>query len=275
VPTERRSNITSPQGHVTCGDNLPLLQSIDDESCALIYVDPPFNSNRRRGCSTESDLGYSDQHDGGLQGYLDFLRPRLMEMKRILADSGTLYVHLDWRTVHYVKVMLDEIFGINNFLNEIIWSYRTGSRPSQWFSRKHDTLLVYVKEMGRHTFNRQRCGTYRTKDLQVDDTGRAYKSTKNGPIYFHPHGPMMTDVWEIPFLSTVSKERTGYPTQKPEALIERIIQASTNEGDVVADFFCGSGTTPVVAKRLRRGWIACDVNPDAVRVTQDRLSQKA
>lgn len=196
-----------------------------------------------------------------------------MEMKRVLAGSGTLYVHLDWRTVHYVKVMLDEIFGINNFLNEIIWSYRTGSRPAQWFSRKHDTLLVYVKEMGRHTFNRMRCGEYRTKDLRIDDDGRAYKSTKNGPIYFHRDGPLMTDVWDIPFLSTVSKERTGYPTQKPEALSERIIQASTNQGDVVADFFCGSGTTPVVAKRLKRRWLACDVNPDAVRITQERLAR--
>lgn len=257
---------------VACLDNLSLLGQIEDASCDLIYADPPFHSNRSRGGKVQSSPGFTDQYEGGLEGYVAFLRPRLEEMRRVLKPSGTLYVHLDWRAAHYVKVLLDELFGVEQFLNEIIWSYRTGSRPSRWFSRKHDTLLVYVKERGRHTFNRLRDGEYRTRDLQRDGAGRPYKSTRRGPIYFHPDGPAMTDVWEIPFLSTVSRERTGYPTQKPEALLERIIAASSNEGDIVADFFCGSGTTPAVAKRLHRRWIACDINPDAVHITERRVS---
>lgn len=257
---------------VVCEDNLGLLRRCDAVSCELIYADPPFNSNRPRGRSTTARPGFTDQFENGLQGYLAFLRPRLVEMHRLLTPSGSLYVHLDWRSVHYVKIMLDEIFGPDNFLNEIIWTYRTGARPSQWFSRKHDTLLVYVKELGRHTFNRLRGGEYRTRDLRVDNDGRMYKSTKNGRIHFHPDGPAMTDVWDIPFLSTVSKQRTGYPTQKPEALLERIVRASSNEGDLVADFFCGSGTTPAVAKRFKRRWLACDVNLDAVEITAKRLA---
>lgn len=257
---------------LVCEDNLPVLRRCLSASCDLIYADPPFNSNRPRGRSTTESPSFPDQFEDGLQGYLAFLRPRLVEMHRLLTPSGSLYVHLDWRSVHYVKIMLDEIFGSANFLNEIIWTYRTGARPSQWFSRKHDTLLLYVKEVGRHTFNRMRGGEYRTRDLRVDDDGRMYKSTKNGRIHFHPDGPAMTDVWDIPFLSTVSKERTGYPTQKPETLLERIIRASSNEGDLVADFFCGSGTAPVVAQRSKRRWLACDVNPEAVRITANRLA---
>jgi len=204
---------------------------------------------------------------------LAFLRPRFEQMHRVLSEHGSLYVHLDWRSVHHVKVMLDGLFGRVNFLNEIIWSYRTGGRSSRWFARKHDTLLLYARQAGRHTFNLLHEGAFRTLGLHRDEDGRPYKVTRKGRLYFHPEGPAMTDVWEIPFLSTVSNERCGYPCQKPEALLERIIRASSNEGDLVADFFCGSGTTLVAAKRLGRRYLGCDVNERAVAIARNRLAR--
>ena len=272
TPTGRRGYVGE---RIAAEDNLALMRTFQDGCCDLIYADPPFNSNRvlgKRGSCTPS---FNDKHVGGVDGYLAFLRPRLAQMHRLLSKRGVLYVHLDWRIVHYVKVLLDEIFGPKNFLNEIIWMYRSGGRPGRWFARKHDTLLVYAKQIGEHTFNRLRGGEYRTRDMKFSADGLPYKSTRNGPIHFHPDGPELPDVWDIPFLSTVSKERTDYPTQKPEALLERIIRASSNEGDLVADFFCGSGTTLVVAKRLKRRWLGCDANPEAVEITRRRLDQMA
>ncbi len=258
---------------MVCSDNLAFMSTLENGSCDLIYADPPFNLNRTVGGRGDKSPSFSDRHEDGLEGYLDELRPRVAEMRRLLSPSGSLYIHLDWRTVHYVKILLDELFGSGNFLNEIIWSYRGGGRPARWFPRKHDTLLVYAKRIGDHTFNRIRGGSYRTQDLRVSEDGRPYKSTRSGPLYFHPDGPAVSDVWEIPFLSTVAKERTGYPTQKPEALLERVIRASSNEGDLVADFYCGSGTTLAVAERLGRRWIGCDENPEAVAITQRRLER--
>ena len=133
--------------------------------------------------------------------------------------------------------------------------------------------MLYARQSGAHTFNRLRDGQYRTRDLKFSADGLPYKSTRKGPLHFPPDGPELPDVWDIPFLSTVSKERTRYPSQKPEALLERIVRASSNEGDLVADFFCGSGTTLVVAKRLKRRWLGCDVSPKAVEITRRRLAQ--
>ncbi len=255
---------------VFCADNLSLMASLEDGCCDLVYIDPPFDS-KRFVCGSEP-IGQGDQTGSGLDGYLSFLRPRLTQIRRLLAVRACLYVHLDWRSVHYVKVLLDELFGAACFLNEIIWQYRSGGRSGRWFARKHDTILLYAKCAGRHTFHGPRGGTYRTQGLRKDQNGTPYKATRSGRIHFHPDGPLLSDIWDIPFLSTVSKERTGYPTQKPEALLERIILASSNEGDVVADFFCGSGTTPTVARRLKRRWLACDSSPEAVAITKARLS---
>ncbi len=249
------------------------MRALDDGCCDLIYVDPPFNSNRTVGNARRSELFFPDRYKGGLEGYLSFLRPRIVEMHRLLSQRGSLYVHLDSRTVHYVKVVLDALFGPDQFLNEIIWSYRTGGRTGRWFARKHDTILLYARQRGRNTFNRQRGGTYRTLDLKMTSDGTPYKATRAGRLHFHPDGPVVSDVWDIPFLSTVSKERTHYPTQKPEALLERIIRASSNPGELVADFFCGSGTTLVVAKRLGRRWLGCDSNANAVELTERRLAR--
>jgi len=259
-----------PIGRIICADNLELMASLPQGSCDLIYADPPFFTGKKREPLSRRH-GFADSWPGGLDAFRSFLSPRLTEMRRLLKPTGTLYVHLDWHAVHYVKVMLDEIFGYENFLNEIVWSYRTGGRSSCWFARKHDTLLAYARRIGRHKFHVLRHGVFRTDGLNYDDTGRPYKNTRAGRLYFHPDGPAMTDVWEIPFLSTVSRERVGYPTQKPEALLARIIRASTDQGDVVADFFCGSGTTLAVARRLGRRWIGCDASMAAVRLANQRL----
>jgi site-specific DNA-methyltransferase (adenine-specific) len=254
------------------GDNLPIMQGLPDAGIDLIYADPPFKTGKMREQGSEGHR-YDDRWPGGIRGYLAFLEPRLREMHRLLKPAGSLYVHLDWHAAHYVKVLLDGIFGYESFLNEIVWSYRTGGVSANWFGRKHDTILVYAKQIGRHTFHVLRDGEFRTDGMNYDEDGRPYKQTKRGRLYFHPDGPAMTDVWEIPFLSTVSLERTGYPGQKPLALLERIIRASSNPGDLVADFFCGSGTTLVAAKQLGRRWLGCDSSARAVAVVRRRLSE--
>jgi site-specific DNA-methyltransferase (adenine-specific) len=259
------------------GDNLDFLHTLPDACCNLIYIDPPFDLtgalvNSLPAREPRWSESRAQAPDARVGCFLSFLRPRILQMHRVLAETGSIYVHLDWRTAHYVKVLLDELFGPEQFLNEIIWSYRTGSRPGPWFPRKHDTLLLYAKYKGRHAFNPLRGGDYRTKDLRLADDGRPYKSTRRGRLYFHPDGPLVSDVWEIPFLSTVSKQRVGYASQKPEALLERVIEASSNPDDLVADFFCGSGTTLVVAKRMGRRFLGCDINPEAVAIAQRRLA---
>lgn len=259
-----------PRGDLRVGDNLSYMADLADGHCDLIYIDPPFFTGRRR-VTTRGPESFADQWEGGLDSYLAFLRPRLMQCRRLLAEHGTLYVHLDWRAVHHVHVLLDEVFGDENFLNEIIWHYRTGGVASRWFGRKHDTILVYARRLGEHRFNVQHEGTFRTEGLKYDEEGRPYKSTTRGRLYFHPEGPTMTDVWDIPFLSTVSRERTAWPTQKPLALLDRIIRASSNAGDLVADFFCGSGTTLVAAQALGRRYLGCDVSEEAVRIARQRL----
>jgi len=270
-PTGPDTGQQIPFGQIICQDNLAFMRTLPDACCDLIYADPPFFSGKRQS-RPGSPHTIADQWPNGLDGYLAFLRPRLDQLHRLLKPTGSLYVHLDWHAVHYVKVILDGIFGYQAFANEIIWSYRTGGVSTRWFARKHDTILVYARQVGRQKFNVLRQGAYRTDGLNYDHRGRPYKNTKAGRLYFHPDGPALTDVWDIPFLSTVSRQRVGYPTQKPEALLERIIQASTDPGDCVADFFSGSGTTPAVAQRLGRTWLACDNSPHAVRLARKRLS---
>ncbi len=250
---------------------LAVLEKLPDQSIDLIYIDPPFCTQSERS-RTKNDHHYPDYWPGGLREYLEFLTVRLEQMHRVLKTTGSLFIHLDYRSVHYVKVELDRIFGIENFLNEIIWSYRTGGLSKKWFARKHQSILAYAKKTGRHKFHPIRSGKFRTDGLNYDEEGRPYKSTKKGRLYFNSAGPILTDVWEIPFLSTVGLERTGYPDQKPLALLERIIQAASDEGDRVADFFAGSGTTALAARKLHRSFLAVDANPAAVRIIQKRLS---
>jgi site-specific DNA-methyltransferase (adenine-specific) len=268
-PRARPTGRELPLGTVACADNLTWMRGFADEVCDLIYVDPPFMTNTPR--TTRAGGRFEDHWPGGMTEYIAFLEPRLVEMRRLLKRTGTLYVHVDPRVSHYLKVSLDGIFGAEQFLNEVIWSYRTGGRSTRWFARKHDVLLVYAKRLGDHTFNVLRDGAFRTDGLIRADDGRLFKRTRRGPVYFHPDGPALTDVWSLPFLSTVAGERTGYPTQKPEALLERVIQASSNPGDIVLDVFCGSGTTLAVAERLDRRWCGCDRAADAVAIAGARL----
>lgn len=247
---------------------IELTRSLPDACIDLIYVDPPFATGSRRRAAGGG--GFDDAWAGGLKGYLRFLHPHLSEFRRLLAPHGSLWVHLDWRAAAYVRLQLDTEFGAKAFINEIIWHYRTGGVSRRWFGRKHDTILGYARIPGRHRFHAQRGGTYRTDGLKVDRRG-PYKQTRGGRLYFHADGPLLTDVWDIPFLSTVSKERTGWPTQKPLALVERIVRATTNTGDLVGDFFAGSGTTLVAAARLGRRFVGCDTSPRAVEIARRRL----
>lgn len=260
-------------GRLHGGDNSAWMTTLPEGGCDLIYVDPPFLTGRVQGSTQRPETQFDDRWYGGLDEYLAFLTPRLEQMRRLLSDRGSLYVHLDWRTSHHVRLVLDELFGADAFLNEIIWSYRSGGRGGSWFARKHDTILLYAKQPGSHIFNQQRGGRYRTEGLKIDDDGRPYKTTTKGRVYFHPDGPAITDVWEIPILSTVSRERRGSPSQKPEALLERIIEASSDPGSTVGDFFCGSGTTPVVAARLGRRFLGCDSNAAMLDITRRRLAE--
>lgn len=255
---------------IACADNLRFMGRLPDGCCDLIYADPPFATQRVVNSRSGADASFADRFPG-TSGYVEFLTPRLVEMHRLLSDRGSIFVHVDWRTSHHVRLCLDDMFGEDCFLNEIIWSYRGGARPGKWFPRKHDSIFWYAKRAGRHTFNPQRGGSYRTRDLQTAEDGTPYKSTRRGRIHFHRDGPQIGDVWDVPFLSTVSKERTGYPTQKPERLLARIILSASCEGDCVGDFFLGSGTCLVAATRLGRRAIGCDANPRAVSITRERL----
>ena len=267
----RRRPRAAVSSRLHCGDNLPYMGELPDGCCDLIYVDPPFCTRKERRGAAESAT-FDDRWPAGTRSYLQFMRPRLRECRRLLARHGTLYVHVDWRVSHYMRIELDEVLGHENFLNEIVWHYRTGGLSKRWFARKHDTILAYARALGRHRFNVIRQGEFRTDGLKRDERGRPYKSTKKGRLYFHTDGPALTDVWDIPFLSTVSLERTGWPAQKPLALLERIIQASSRPGDVVADFFCGSGTTLVAAQRLKRQWLGCDISKTATAIAAKRLA---
>lgn len=260
-------------------DNLDVLRRIPDGSVPLIYIDPPFNTGKiqshtrlrtvhdpegdRRGFAGKpyrtTRLGtqsYADVFDD----YLAFLEPRLREAHRVLAPDGTLYVHLDYREVHYVKVMLDNIFGRASFLNEVIWAYDFGGRSRRRWPAKHDNILVYVKSPRAYVFN-------------VADVDRVPYLAPGlvGPEK-SARGKLPTDTWWQTIVATGGRERTGYPTQKPLAILRRIIRASSNPGDLVLDFFAGSGTTGVAARELSRRFLLVDNNRDALVVMHRRFA---
>jgi len=250
-----------------------------DESVQLIYVDPPFNTGRKQERSltkstrTEAggSVGFKGQryetvrerllsYDDEFGDYWDFLEPRLREAWRVLHNTGTLYVHLDYREAHYAKVLLDVLFGRECFLNEIIWAYDYGGKSKSRWPAKHDTILVYVKDPARYFFNSD----------AVD------REPYMAPGLVTPEkvarGKLPTDVWWHTIVSPTGKEKTGYPTQKPEGILRRVVQASSREGDTVLDFFAGSGTTGAVAAALGRRFILVDQNPQSIAVIRQRLS---
>jgi DNA modification methylase len=256
------------------GDNLHVMRQLPGESLDLIYIDPPFFSGKHYNVifGDQNELrSFSDIWEGGMPGYLIWLNARLYEMKRLLKKTGSIYVHCDHHASHYIKVEMDKIFGYENFQNEVVWSYKSGGVGKSNFARKHDILLLFSKST-RHTFNVQKERTYKYGGIGKSSLQEYFKDEKGDEYCL----VAQTDVFnDIGIISTHNKvERIGYPTQKPEALIERVIKASSNEGDVVADFFCGGGTTPAVAQRLNRRWIACDQSRVAVAITADRLTRQ-
>jgi site-specific DNA-methyltransferase (adenine-specific) len=269
---------TVQKNTVYLGDNLAILQSIPTESIDLIYIDPPFNTGRSQQRSKETTrrndegdrVGFKGQryetvksqvlsYDDQFVDYWAFLEPRLQEAHRLLKPTGTLYLHLDYRESHYAKVLLDALFGPDNFLNEIIWAYDYGGKSKSRWPAKHDTILVFVKDTKQYYFDSETVDRepYMAPGLVTEE-----KVAK---------GKLPTDVWWHTIVSPTGKEKTGYPTQKPIGILRRIIQASSKEGDVVLDFFAGSGTTGVVANMLNRSFILVDQNPEALEVIQHRL----
>jgi len=266
-------------GTIHFSDNLTVLQSLPDESVDLIYIDPPFNTGRaqvRAQIRAERDehgdrTGFAGQRYRtiplGERGYLDvfddylaFLEPRLVEARRVLAPHGSLYFHIDYREAHYCKILLDALFGRASFLNEIIWAYDYGGRSTRKWPAKHDTIFWYAKDPMRYTFNREAID--RIPYLAPGLAG-AEKAAR---------GKLPTDTWWHTIVPTNGKEKTGYPTQKPLGILRRILCASSNPGELVLDFFAGSGTTGAACLELDRRFILVDNNPQALQVMAQRFA---
>jgi DNA modification methylase len=264
------------------GDNLHVMRQLPSNSIDLIYIDPPFFSGRNYNIlfgDKNEVRSFTDIWEGGMPGYLIWLNARLYEMKRLLKPTGSIYVHLDWHALHYVKIEMDKIYGHQNFRNEMIWCYSGGGIPKKDFAKKHDLILRYSKS-NNYIFNaddvRQ---SYSPEILSRPKSSYAEHSYKNNPKAktvgwdLNPKGKFPDDWFYMPIVNPEAKERIGYPTQKPEALMEKLIKASSNEGDVVADFFCGGGSTLAVAQRLNRRWIGSDQSRIAVAITADRITR--
>lgn len=270
-----------PAAAIVLGDNLTVTATLPDASARLIYLDPPFNTGRTqrlqqisttrtpdgtgsrvgfKGRSYETVKGALTRYDDTFADYWAFLEPRLAEAWRLLDDRGTLYLHLDYREAHYAKVALDALFGRDCFLNELIWAYDYGAKSTRRWPAKHDTILVYVKDPARYLFDSEAVDRepYMAPGLVTPEKAA--------------RGKLPTDVWWHTIVTTNGAERTGYPTQKPLGILRRIVQASSAPGDLVLDFFAGSGTTGAAALELGRRALLVDQNPDAVAVMRARLS---
>ncbi|GAA1045899.1 DNA-methyltransferase [Rothia amarae] len=279
MPHEPIWTPTSPNT-VIQGDNLNVLRELPDESFQLIYIDPPFNTGKvqkrqslktvrsqegtrvgYKGQTYETIRGKITSYDDSFEDFWEFLEPRLEEAWRLLKSSGTLYLHLDYREVHYAKVLLDALFGRECFLNEIIWAYDYGARSKKRWPTKHDNILVYVKDPKGYYFN----------NTEVD------REPYMAPGLVTPEkvalGKLPTDVWWHTIVSPSGREKTGYPTQKPLGVLRRIIQASSTEGDWVLDFFGGSGTTGDAARQLGRKFLLIDKNKQAFDTMKTRFAR--
>ena len=266
-------------GRIVCDDNLAVLASIADDSVDLIYIDPPFNTGKVQSRTTLQTVADVDGDRTGFLGrryqslalgtrsfpdmfddYLGFLEPRLAEARRVLAPRGSIYVHLDFREVHYVKVLMDALFGRESFLNEIIWAYDYGGRPKNRWPAKHDSILLYVKNPDDYVFN-------------YDDIDRVPYMAPGlvGPEKA-ARGKLPTDTWWHTIVPTNGKEKTGYPTQKPIGILKRMILASSNPGDVVVDFFAGSGTAGEACLQTGRRFLLVDNNEEALRAMAKRFA---
>jgi site-specific DNA-methyltransferase (adenine-specific) len=266
------------KGVVYFSDNLPILKKLNDNSAQLIYIDPPFNTGKKQIKNTVKVSKSSSGNRTGFKGavyntqvisthsyndkfddFWGFLLPRLVEAKRILKETGTLYLHLDYREVHYARVELDKLFGRENFLNEIIWAYDYGGKSKKRWPAKHDNILVYVKNPKLYYFNSERVDRepYMAPGLVGPEKAKLKK--------------LPTDTWWNTIVSATGKEKTGYPTQKPAKILKRIISASSDTGDTVLDFFAGSGTTGQASIDLDRDFILIDDNPEAIDIMKHRF----
>jgi len=263
-------------------DNAAILPRLPAAFFQVIYADPPFNTGRkqtRRTLATTPDdqgdrtgfngrryrtklLNESSYRDS-FDDYLAFLEPRLREARRLLTDTGTFYLHLDYREAHYAKLLLDEVFGRDCFLNEIVWAYDYGARTKRRWPAKHDTILVYVKDPQRYFFDSEEVDR---EPYMAPGLVTAEKAAR---------GKLPNDVWWHTIVSPTGKEKTGYPTQKPVGILRRIVQASSRPGDWCLDPFAGSGTLGAAAEELGRRYVLVDSNPEAVGVMQDRLGRRA
>ncbi|GAP72087.1 DNA methylase N-4/N-6 domain protein [Candidatus Symbiothrix dinenymphae] len=292
-------------------DNLFILNGLNSNLVDLIYLDPPFNSKRMYSApvgSKAAGASFKDMwtwedvneayletliddypaieqyitsagkiHGKAMSAYLTYMVQRIIEMHRILKDTGSLYLHCDTAASHYLKVLLDEIFGKNNFRNEIIWCYRGAGYPKNDFGRRHDIIFRYSKTE-TYTFNLDDVRdeyAEATKERFAHYIGNKRKGKDFGTQTLNPLGRQPDDWWQIQPIAPSAKERTGYPTQKPLALLHRIIKASSNEGDIVMDPFCGCATTCVAAQQLGRKWIGIDIEEQAVGILVERLSDDA
>lgn len=272
----------SDTNQIVLGDCAEILPLLENDSFALIYIDPPFNTGSRRKHTAQSAVrdehgsrtGFGGQrytmqqqesmsYDDSYENYVEWLKPLMRQARRLLTSRGTLYFHIDYRESHYCKVMLDGIFGRECFLNEIIWAYDFGGRSKRRWPAKHDTILVYVKDPDAYYFDQESVNRipYMAPGLVTPEKAA--------------RGKLPTDVWWHTIVGTNSRERTGYPTQKPEGVLRRIISASSAPGDRVLDFFAGSGTTGAVAHELGRRFMLIDSNPEAVHVMEQRLGHCA
>jgi site-specific DNA-methyltransferase (adenine-specific) len=278
---QKEIKLINGQSLVVKGDNLVLTKALPDESIDLIYIDPPFNTGKVqtrqimknvrsetgtrvgfKGQTYETIKGIAFGYNDSFEDYWDFLEPRLEEAWRLLKPSGTLYLHLDFREVHYAKVLLDALFGRESFLNEIIWAYDYGARAKKKWPAKHDNILVYVKDPNSYHFNSE----------EVD------REPYMAPGLVTPEkaalGKLPTDVWWHTIVSPTGKEKTGYPTQKPLGILRRIIAASSKPNDWVLDFFAGSGTAGVAAAELGRNFVMVDMNDEAIQVMKQRFQNQ-
>ncbi|HEY0279993.1 MAG TPA: DNA methyltransferase [Solirubrobacterales bacterium] len=263
------------------GDNLEILKQMPSESVDLIYLDPPFFSNRNYEViwGDEAEIrSFMDRWEGGIEHYTGWMRPRLEQMHRLLTPTGSLYLHCDWHASHYLKCLADDIFEARNFQNEIVWYYRGGGVSPRRWGRRHDTLLFYSKG-GKWTFNVDPVRMEYSPESQerLKYTARAFRKTKGGEerVYDsyrpNPGGKHPDDVWSIQPLMPSNRKRLGYPTQKPPDLLKQVILASSNQGDVVLDPFCGCGTTLTVAEQNKRNWVGIDISPTAIEICEDQL----
>ena len=264
-------------------DCLNYMKTIKDNSIDLIYLDPPFFTQRTQKGVLRNEKKVVEFQDSwkDIEEYIYYIKVRLIEMKRILKDTGSIFLHCDKTASHHLRVLLDNVFGINNFQSEIIWSYKRWSNSKKGLLNSHQNIYFYSKS-SKFKFNTIYTDYSATTNIDQilqqrkrDENGKCvYKTDEDGNVITENEkkGVPLSDVWEIPFLNPKAKERVGYPTQKPILLLEKIIQIATDEGDIVLDPFCGSGTTLVASELLNRKYIGIDSSEDAIKIAKDRIN---